>query len=322
VRSGRLPLTAALVAGWMAYGAVWALISLQRGDVTPVFALRHNLWLLVPTMLTTLAVPGLARRLRIAPGHVRSGLAIHVALACAFATAQCALSWQLGIIRPPTPVFGLLAFRYFVRDAVAYLLVAAVVHARDFWQLWREEQVHAARTRAALARAAVDALCWRVQPGLILKALDRVDGTLAANPAAAEEALARLGDLLRRLLQDPDRGMVSVANDVGVLEAAVATVAGRGALAASVDEEARSAALPRHFLLALVHETLVRDGAGIRLDARRAGETLSLSVAAVPPLAPAAIEAARARLEATWPERVRHDPISDGVRFLVPVAAA
>jgi hypothetical protein len=322
VKRRRLWLTAALLAGWAVYGVVWTAISLRRPGVPPLVALRYNLWVLVPTMLTTLVVPVLASRLRIIPGQVRAAVAIHVALACAFGIAQSALYWKLGIFRAPIPVFGLMAFRYVVRDALAYLLVVAIVHARDYWQLWHDEQVRAARTRSEIARAAVDALCWRVQPGVILPALDRVDLALGRDPDEAEEALARLGELLRLLLKDPERGLVSVADDVGVVEAAAATLHGGVAVSASGADGARTAALPRLFLLALLHGTLAREGSGIRLDARREGDSVCLSVAADPSLDAESVDAARQRLEAAWPERVGvlHSP--GGVRFRFPAAAA
>ena len=314
----QLSLRGALLAGWVLYGLLCAAFALARPSVAPHSAVALRLWLLVPTMLTTLAVPALARRLHIVHGRILRGLIIHVGLACGFAAAQAVVRWQLGLFRPPMPVSDLLAFSYFVRDAVAYLLVAAVVHARDFWQLWREQQVRAARTRAELARAAVDAVCWRIQPAVIMAALERVEHALGRNPETAENALARLGELLRLLLQEPDRHVVGVAHEVRVLEAVTDLVSGPGTIEASIETGAKAAALPRLLLLALVHRSLADARCRLKLSARREGDALSLSVLAHPPLERAAIDGARARLEGAWPGRVQQGELSGGIHFLVP----
>jgi hypothetical protein len=249
-------------------------------------------------------------------------LIVHVAIAYVFAAAGSEMRWQLGLFRPPIRPSTLLAFSYFVRDVVAYLLVAAVVHARDFWQLWQRQQVRAAQARAELARAAVDAVCWRMQPGVILPALERVDRALGGDPETAEEALARLGELLRRLLQDPDRHMVGVAHEVGVLEAALDLLAEPGAMEATVETDAKTAVLPRLLLLALVHRAIADARCRLEIHARLEGAMLSLSVLAQPPLDSAAIEAARARLEDAWPARVWQYELAGGIRFQVPAVAA
>jgi hypothetical protein len=317
-----LPLRGALLAGWGLYVVFWALLSLRGPGVSPRAALALNLWLLVPTMLTTLAVPALARRLRIVPGRIGAGLTIHCALACTFAATQAAVRWQLMIFQPPMTPFGLFGFRSFVRDAIAYLLVAAIVHARDFLHLWREQEVRTARARADLARAGVDALCWRVQPGVILAALERVDQALGQDPESAEAALARLGALLRLLLQEPERQMVSLAHELAVLRAAVELIAPGGTLHARVGADASAAALPRLLLLTLAHRTLTNGRCRLRVVARREGDVLSLSVFAQPPLDEPDLDAARARLEAAWPARARQDVRPGGVQFLLPAAVA
>ena len=320
MRRLHLPLTAALLGGWGLYGLFWAAISMRLHDMSPLVAVGLSLWAQVPTVLTTLAVLPLARWLRVVPGRAAEPMALHVALGCAFATAQSALYWQLAVFQPPLPVFGLVAFRYFVCDVIAYLLMAAVVHARDFWHLWHEQQVRAARTRVELARAAVDAVCWRAQPSLILSALDRVDQALCSDPEAAEAALARLGNLLRLLLQEPDRHMASVEHELKVLEAAGGLVAPPGAMTTSVGSDAETATLPRLVLLALVQRTLTDTRCRVRVHAQREGDLLALSVQAEPPLDAAAVGAARERLECAWPARVREDLTGCGVRFLVPAA--
>ena len=101
MRLPSLSLRGALLAGWGSYGLLCAAISLLQPGARPLPAVALKLWLLVPTIVTTLAVPALARRARIAPGRVARGWILHVAIACVFAAAWSEMRWQLGLFRPP-----------------------------------------------------------------------------------------------------------------------------------------------------------------------------------------------------------------------------
>lgn len=307
-------LRAGLLLAWLAYGLFWGgLVALQRPTVPLGTHLLFNVWLLLPTVLTPLLVPPLARRLRIVPGRVARGVALHVVLGTAFAAAEIALAWQLGVLRPPFRPWGVAAFHLLLRNLLAYLLVAAVVHARGFLDAWRDEQVRAARLRAELAQAALEAACWRVQPQIVLPALDRIERTLVTEPEEADEQLALLGELLRRLLQEPERRVATVADETDALVAAATLTRGAGTVRLDVEPDARHLKVPRLGLLPLAAQA----GSGpvhVRASTRGGGLLLEVDGADLTALDPAPFEA-------LWPRRVRRESGERGPRLLLPAEA-
>jgi hypothetical protein len=297
----RWPVPAVLLVGWLAYGLFWAALPLRAPRAEPWRAVVVNLWLFAPALVASLVVSLLARRFRVRPGHVAGGIALHGALAVAFALAQAVSYWELGFFRPPMPVLGPVTLRYVLRDVFVYLLVASIVHARDFADAWRAQRVKAAATSAALARSALDAACWRMQPDVVLPALERIEEHLQVDPDRAEEALARLGDLLRLLLHAPESDRATLDHEVAVLGAAADLVGRETRLQVLVEGDAGAASVPRLLVLALLHETLRAPGASVCLRARCTAGRLDLHVDSVPPPAPEQVAAARARMEAAFP---------------------
>ena len=75
---------------------------------------------------------------------------------------------------------------------------------------------------AAAARAELAALRARVEPHFLYNALESVAGLVRADPDAAEEAIARLGGALRRLLDretdtDSPDGLVPLADEMATV---------------------------------------------------------------------------------------------------------
>jgi hypothetical protein len=292
---------AVLLVAWLAYGLFWAGLSLRRPGVAPLRAVLVNLWFFSPAIVASLVACLLAQRFRVRPGQVAGGVALHGALALAFALAQAASYWELGFFRRPMAVLGPVTLRYFLRDVFLYLLVASVVHAREFADAWHAQRVRAAATGAALARSALDAACWRMQPDVVLPALERIEEQLRVDPDRAEEALARLGDLLRLLLQSPDEDRATVDHEVAVLAAAAELVGHDTQLQVDVEGEAGGSPLPRLLVLALLHHALRAPGGTVSLRARARDGGLDLLVDSVPPPEPEQVAAARARMAAAFP---------------------
>jgi hypothetical protein len=312
-----LPVHAVLAAGWLAYGLFWAAISLRRPNLSPWRAVVFNLWFFTPCLVASLIVPTLARWLRVVPGRVASGILVHASLAAAFALAQAASYWHLGFLRPPIEVFGPVTLRYFLRDVFLYLLVASIVYARDFADAWRAQQVRAAATRAALARSALDAARWRMQPEVVMPALQRIEEHLATDADRAEEALARLGDLLRLLLSAPHEDHATLRHEIAVVSAAADLVGHDADVRLEVAPDALDVQMPRLLLLALLHRTLGGQNATVSLRARLIPTGLDLVVDAQPRPDPEDLEAAHARLESD-----ARGPAADGGPSIVLSLAA
>jgi signal transduction histidine kinase len=81
-------------------------------------------------------------------------------------------------------------------------------------QLQREARARA-RAEAAAADARLDAIRARLHPHFLLNALHSVGALVRRQPAQAEVAIDRLGELLRHVLREDGRPLVELAEEVG-----------------------------------------------------------------------------------------------------------
>ena len=91
---------------------------------------------------------------------------------------------------------GVLAWQVFL-SALIYVTVAATSHAWLIARRLREEEANAVRAEALRARAEIAALRAQLNPHFLFNTLHSVLGLVRSNPALAEAALEKLGDLLR-----------------------------------------------------------------------------------------------------------------------------
>ena len=100
--------------------------------------------------------------------------------------------------------YGVMAWRYpmeFPSDVTLYGLTAYVTWLLQRYHASRARELHAAQLESALADARLDALRLQLNPHFLFNALNAVAATMYEQPRAADEMLARLGDLLRATLQ-------------------------------------------------------------------------------------------------------------------------
>lgn len=100
--------------------------------------------------------------------------------------------------------YGVMAWRYameFPSDVILYGLTACITWLLQHYRASRARELHAAQLESALADARLDALRLQLNPHFLFNALNAVSATMYEQPRAADEMLARLGDLLRATLQ-------------------------------------------------------------------------------------------------------------------------
>lgn len=225
---------------------------------------------------------------------LRSG-AVHAAATVAFVVLKYALYAPVAVaVRPRLggsvpAVMANALWDGFVYENMAFWAVIGVVHAIEFHRRAQEREAHAARLRAELAQARLDALAGQLRPHFLFNALNSVSSLMHRDVDAADAVLARLGDLLRRTLRAGEAPEVPLADELALLGDYVAIVATRFRDRLTVDvraEPGTERALVPHFVLqplvenALEHGIARRAGAGrVEVRAARAGDALRVTVA-------------------------------------------
>lgn len=192
-----------------AYAAAWLVLvcfytALFAASGVPVaMAARGAAAAALPPALMGLVSLGLARRWPwSSAGRWRRGL--RVAAAIFGLTAASVLLWlvivqiDLRLFSTPgrRPSAPIVAWQ-FLMDLLLLSSLAFAGYAREGAEALRRAREDAARAEALRARAELEVLRSQVQPHFILNVLHALLGLVRRDPSRAEEALEKLGDLLR-----------------------------------------------------------------------------------------------------------------------------
>lgn len=239
----------------------------------------------------------LARRAPVTRESWLGGVVAHLAATALFVVVKYAIYVGVGIAMAgggASDTYGAALVtalaRSFVYEYMILLGVAAAVHAARFYRRAQEREAHAARMRAELTVARMDALAAQLWPHFLFNALNSVSSLMHRDVEAADAVLARLGDLLRRTLRAGDGHEVPLAEELAVLDDYLAIVGARfrDRLTTDVRPEpgTERALVPRFVLQPLVENALKhgiarRAGAGrVEVRATRVGhDRLRLTVA-------------------------------------------
>ncbi|HEX2101198.1 MAG TPA: histidine kinase, partial [Candidatus Synoicihabitans sp.] len=150
----------------------------------------------------------------------------------------------------------------------------------------RERQALAAETR--LAEARLTALQAQLQPHFLFNTLHAISSLVYSKPAAADEMICALSDLLRRVLDASAKREVTLAEEVSLAKSYVAIQQLRfdGALQVNwqIDPDLSNAAVPTLLLQPLVENAVVHalEGQGgrgaITIRVQREGERLMIEI--------------------------------------------
>jgi len=135
--------------------------------------------------------------------------ASHLIVLLVFSLAHTSLIWATRLMLFPALGlghydYGVMAWRYpmeFPSDVIVYTLTACVTWLADHYRANRVRELHAAQLESALADARLEALRLQLNPHFLFNALNAVSAIMYEQPRAADEMLARIGDLLRATLQ-------------------------------------------------------------------------------------------------------------------------
>ena len=261
---------------------------------TPLVADRFADW--YSCAVFTPAYFWLARHAPITRRTWARGVAVHLAATSVFVVLKYALYVAVGVAIGsvdgsrgyPATVVDLVA-RTFLFESMTLWAVDGAVHAVVFYHQAQEREAHAARLRAELTEARMDALTAQLRPHFLFNTLNTVSSLMHRDVDAADAVLARLGDLLRRTLRAGDRHEVPLGEELAGLDDYLAIVGARFRDRLTTDvraEPGTERAMVPHFVLqplvenALEHGIARRAGAGrVEVYAARAGsDRLRLTV--------------------------------------------
>lgn len=192
----------AYAVAWLLYLAIYATAFIATG-MPPGHAARNALANVLPDVLLGVLVLRLSQRLQWPGGRKARFFATHLGLLIVFILMSAA-GWAALVGLDQLLFEGsfrginwrILPLRVLI-DLLIYCTLADLAYALQNAAASREQAARAARAEALRARAELEALRSQLNPHFILNTLHALVGLVRREPAVAEEALERLGDLLR-----------------------------------------------------------------------------------------------------------------------------
>jgi len=164
------------------------------------------------------------------------------------------------------PHYSAIVLRVNVGAAV-YLIIASVAHAFSYYRRAQQRETEAIALTAGLARAKLDALRLQLQPHFLFNTLNAISTLVHRDPAAADELIGDLSELLRLSLQTADHE-VPLARELELLDCYLAIeqirLGDRLRIVRAIDPQARTALVPT-FVLQPLAENAIRHGIEPRL---------------------------------------------------------
>jgi len=289
----------AYAGAWAALAAVYAALYTTSGSgISFGMAVRGAVAAVLPTALLGFVSLGLARRwpwpLEV---DARWRLALRLGPALAALALASTAGWVVLIVLEGWafrgeirwPVAGIVAWQTVINGFI-HLALAGIGYAWYTAEALREARESAARADVLRARAELQLLRSQLHPHFVLNVLHALLGLVRRDPARAEDALERLGELLRfgQWVHQTSSDWVSLSREWefvrSYLELERVRLGERLRLEIDAEPAALEVFVPPFALQplvenAIVHAVAPRAGGGLlRLSARRSDAGLCLSV--------------------------------------------
>ncbi|HEX4963210.1 MAG TPA: histidine kinase [Thermoanaerobaculia bacterium] len=238
----------------------------------------------------------LARRLPLTRSTWPRRLPVYALAVVGLAVAMTSLMWGLRSLLYPLAGlghydYGIMPLRYFMEmplQAIGLAVMIGAVHAFDALEAARRRELRAAQLEGSLARAQLRNLRLQLQPHFLFNALNTISATMYEDPAAADEMLDQLAELLRASLRTAQSDEVPLSEEIALLDRYLALLHARFGSRLEVDlqlDPAAAGALVPSLLLQPLVENAIRHGnaeragrGAIAVRARREDDKLILEV--------------------------------------------
>jgi len=216
----------------------------------------------------------LERRFPVDEGRWRRNWAIHIAGFVAYSIAHTTvIAATRAVLAPALGLgpydYGIMSVRYFMeaaQDFFSYAMFLGLLTLVRVQQRLNDRAIQTAQLQRDAATARLQVLGLRLQPHFLFNALNTISSTVYDDPAAADDMIGHLGDLLRRSLNTSDRAEVPLADELETLNAYLAFVRARFGervhCTLEIDDAALPMGIPALSLQPLV-ENAVRHGASM-----------------------------------------------------------
>lgn len=237
-----------------------------------------SLWYIWALMFPVILWVG--RRFPLGRGNWRRSLPIHIAALIIFPITHlvcyAVLLYSLGTVEEG---FGMtveyLFRRGFAFRVITYGLLLAISYSVDYYQKFRERELKASQFEARLAETQLQVLKMQLQPHFLFNTLHAISSLMHKNVEAADEMIARLGELLRVTLESDGVQEVPLRLELDLLQHYLdiekIRLGDRLTVRMEIQPELYDAPVPNLILQPLV-ENAVRYG----VAARSAGGTLEV----------------------------------------------
>ncbi len=321
--------TGALIAAWLPILALWQLFAVQGGS-TFLHALPFSIYAIGSAALLGLLVTRFCAR-KPWPNELRASFyAVHILVALTYT-----ITWTAGMTAFVWIIERRVALRMFVilwmsEGVWLYAIVAGFSYAIL-------TQRRALQAEKGLAVARLDALRSRLHPHFLFNALHTVGALVRHDPAEAEGAVEKLGDMLRYTLRDGEGDVVPFAEEWEFtrryLEFEQLRYGDRLRVVSDIDPRSLACGAPSFALQTLVENSVRHsiapraEGGRVEISARVGEERLHIRVkddggngVASEPGSQYGLSALRERLETVYGSRLNVSRNETGfeVEFSVP----
>ena len=175
------------------------------------------------------------RRYPLVDGGWRRSWPVHGGALLVYSAAHTTVTWlsRLALVPLIEGVSydpGRIGVRYLMEvpnDVIVYCAAIGVLTLVRTRHGLREREIRVAAVARAAAEARQEALSGRLQPHFLFNALNTISAAVHDNPAAADQMIGHLGDLLRRSLRASDQPEFALSDEIEVLRAYLAIIGAR-----------------------------------------------------------------------------------------------